>query len=140
MADFTRVATLTLARAQRVLDASLAHARSLEVAVCVAVSDRAGQLLAFARMDGAAQLSVSIAQDKAYTVAAFGGLPTHQWFDLIKDDPPLLHGIVKTERLIVFGGGVPVWSDGQLAGAVGVSGGSAEQDRAIAEAGAALIR
>ncbi|PJE13737.1 MAG: cobalamin adenosyltransferase [Mycobacterium sp.] len=140
MADFTSVPALTLAGAQRVLDASLAHARSLGVAACVAVSDRAGLLLAFARMDGAAQLSVSIAQDKAYTVAAFGGLGTHQWFDLIKDDPPLLHGIVKTERLIVFGGGVPVWSGGQLAGAVGVSGGSAEQDRAVAEAGAGLFR
>ncbi|RUP06975.1 MAG: heme-binding protein [Mycobacterium sp.] len=138
--DLTRVPVLTLAGAQRILDGSLARARSLEVAVCVAVSDRSGQLLAFARMDGAAQLSVSIAQDKAYTVAAFGGVPTHQWFELIKDDPPLLHGIVKTERLIVFGGGVPVWSAGQLAGAVGVSGGSAEQDRAIAEAGAGLIR
>ncbi|MDP7704811.1 heme-binding protein [Mycobacterium sp. TY815] len=140
VSDLTRVPVLTLAGAQRILDGSLARARSLEVAVCVAVSDRSGQLLAFARMDGAAQLSVSIAQDKAYTVAAFGGVPTHQWFELIKDDPPLLHGIVKTERLIVFGGGVPVWSAGQLAGAVGVSGGSAEQDRAIAEAGAGLIR
>lgn len=140
MADFTSVPLLTLAGAQRVLDGSIAHAHSLDVAVCVAVSDRAGQLLAFARMDGAAQLSVSIAQDKAYTVAAFGGVPTHRWFELIKDDPALLHGIVKTERLIVFGGGVPVWSGGQLAGAVGVSGGSADQDRAIAEAGAGLVR
>lgn len=139
MSDLTSVPILTLVGAQRILEGSLAYARSLQVAVCVAVSDRSGELLAFARMDGAAQLSVSIAQDKAYTVAAFGGVPTHQWFELIKDDPPLLHGIVKTERLIVFGGGVPVWSGGQLAGAVGVSGGSAEQDRAIAEAGAGLI-
>jgi len=130
------IATLTLEGAQRALEGSLRHARSLGVPVCVAVADQAGHLLAFARMDGAPLLSASIAQDKAYTVAAFGGLATHHWFDLIKDDPPLLHGIVKTERLVVFGGGVPVLSDGRVAGAVGVSGGSAEQDRAIAEAGA----
>ncbi|WP_328361529.1 heme-binding protein [Mycobacterium sp. NBC_00419] len=133
------VPTLTLSGAQRVLDASLRAADELAVAVCVAVTDRAGHLLAFARMDGAALLSVSIAQDKAYTVAAFGGLATHEWFSVIEDEPALLHGIVKTDRLIVFAGGVPVRSGGLLAGAVGVSGGSAEQDRAIAESGAAAL-
>lgn len=138
MSDITAsVPTLTLQGAQRVLDAALAHAAAVAVPVCVAVADHSGALLAFARMDGAPLMSATIAQDKAYTVAAFAGLPTHQWFDLIKDDPPLLHGIVKTDRLIVFGGGVPVISGGVPVGAVGVSGGSSEQDRAIAEAGAA---
>jgi len=139
MADTNSVPTLTLEGAQRVLDGSLDHARSIGVAVCVAVTDRSGHLLAFARMDGAALLSVSIAQDKAYTVAAFGGLPTHEWFGLIENDPALLHGIVKTDRLIVFGGGAPVLCGGALAGAVGVSGGRSEQDRAIAEAGAVRL-
>lgn len=136
MADTVNQPTLTLAGAQRVLEAALAHARTIGVAVCVAVTDRSGVLLAFARMDGAPQMSATIAQDKAYTVAAFAGLPTHQWYDMIKDDPPVLAGIVKTDRLIVFGGGVPVTTGGVLAGAVGVSGGSSDQDRAIAEAGA----
>ena len=107
--------------------------------VCIAVADRGGHLLAFARMDGAPVMSATLSQDKAYTVAAFAGLPTHQWYDLIKDDPPVLTGIVKTDRLVVFGGGVPINAGGALAGAVGVSGGSAEQDRAIAEAGASVI-
>lgn len=139
MADTVNAPNLTLEGAQRVLAACLAHARSVGVPSCVAVADRSGGLLAFARMDGAPQMSATIAQDKAYTVAAFAGLPTHQWYDLIKDDPPVLHGIVKTDRLIVFGGGVPIRCGGALAGAVGVSGGSSEQDRAVAEAGAGLI-
>ena len=139
MADTSSVPTLTLEGAQRILEGSLAHARSIGVAVCIAVADRGGHLLAFARMDGAPVMSATIAQDKAYTVAAFAGLPTHQWYDMIKDDPPVLTGIVKTDRLVVFGGGVPIHAGGALAGAVGVSGGSAEQDRAIAEAGASLI-
>ena len=88
---------------------------------------------------GAPLLSAQIAQDKAYSVAAFGGVPTHQWWTMIADEPPLLHGIVKTDRLIVFGGGVPVRADGALIGAVGVSGGSARQDQAVAEAGAAAL-
>ena len=139
MADTASVPTLTLEGAQRVLEAGLAHARSIGVPVCIAVADRGGHLLAFARMDGAPVMSATLSQDKAYTVAAFAGLPTHQWFDLIKDDPPVLTGIVKTDRLVVFGGGVPIHAGGALAGAVGVSGGSAEQDRAIAEAGASVI-
>lgn len=137
--DVVEVPTLTLSGARRALDGSLALAAELGVAVCAAVADASGQLLAFARMDGAALLSVSIAQDKAYTVTAFGGLPTHEWFDLIKGEDALLHGIVKTDRLIVFAGGVAVRAGGRLVGAVGVSGGSAEQDRAIAEAGAASL-
>jgi len=116
----------------------LREANSLGVPVCIAVSDRAGHLVAYARMDGAPLLSGEIAQDKAYTVAAFG-LPTHEWFELIKDELSLLHGIVKTDRLIIFGGGVPIRADNDLVGAVGVSGGSADQDRRIAEAGAAAI-
>jgi glc operon protein GlcG len=132
--------TLTLAGAQAALGAAVEDAHALGLAVCVAVADAAGGLLAFARMDGAPLLSAGLAQDKAYTVAAFNGVPTHEWFGLIETEPALLHGIVKTDRLVVFGGGVPVLLDGAVVGAVGVSGGSAEQDRQVAEAGAAALR
>ena len=131
--------TLTYAGARSVLEAGLAHATRLGVPVNVAVADRSGHLLAFARMDGAPLLSSSIAQDKAWTVAAFGGIPTHEWFGLIEDEPALREGIVHRDRLVIFGGGVPVRVDGELVGAVGVSGGSAEQDRAVAEAAAAAL-
>ena len=72
-------------------------------------------------------------------MAAFGGLPTSDWWRMLESEPALLHGIVTTERLIIFGGGVPLVADGRTVGAVGVSGGSAEQDVRIAEAGAAAI-
>jgi uncharacterized protein GlcG (DUF336 family) len=90
-------------------------------------------------MDGAPRLSAEIARNKAYTVASFNGLPTHVWWPVIADDPALVHGITHTPRLVIFGGGVPVLVGSQLVGAVGVSGGSAEQDRAIAETAAAVI-
>jgi glc operon protein GlcG len=136
--DLIDVRTVSYSAANRVLEAAVREANSLGVPVCIAVSDRAGHLVAYGRMDGAPLLSGEIAQDKAYTVAAFG-LPTHEWFELIKDELSLLHGIVKTDRLIIFGGGVPIRADNDLVGAVGVSGGSADQDRRIAEAGAAAI-
>ncbi len=105
----------------------------------IAVVDPAGCLLAFVRLDGAPLLSGSIAQDKAYTVAAFNGVPTHAWFDLIEAEPALREGIVNRDRLVIFGGGVPVIVEGAIVGAIGVSGGSAEQDRDIAEAGASAV-
>jgi uncharacterized protein GlcG (DUF336 family) len=138
MSDVLEVKTITLEAARRAVTACVERARGLGVAVAIAVTDQGGNLKAFARMDGAPLLSSRIAQDKAWTAAAFG-LPTHRWWDLVKDEPPLLHGIVKTDRLIIFGGGVPLRSEGEVVGGIGVSGGSTEQDREIAEAGAAVI-
>lgn len=131
--------TLSYAGARAALDAAIARGELIGVPVNVCVCDQAGDVLATARMDGAALLSYSIAVDKAYTVAAFQGVATHDWFDLIKDEPALREGIVHRDRLVVFGGGVPVRVDDHVVGAVGVSGGSAEQDREIAEAGAAAV-
>jgi glc operon protein GlcG len=138
VADVIEVRTVTLEAARRAVTACIERAQQLGVEVAIAVVDQAGNLKAFARMDGAPLLSSQIAQDKAWTAAAFG-LPTHRWWDLVKDEPPLLHGIVKTDRLIIFGGGVPLRSGRDVVGGIGVSGSSAEQDREIAEAGAAVI-
>jgi glc operon protein GlcG len=132
--------TLTYAGARVAVEVAAARAEALGVPVNIAVVDLAGGLLAFARLDGAPLLSGPIAQDKAYTVAAFNGVPTHAWFGLIEAEPALREGIVHRERLVIFGGGVPVTVDGTLVGAVGVSGGTAEQDREIAEAGADAVR
>jgi len=132
--------TLTYAGARAVVDAAAARAVALEVPVNIAVVDLAGALLAFARLDGAALLSGPIAQDKAYTVAAFNGVPTHAWFGLIEAEPALREGIVHRDRLVIFAGGIPVIVDDVLVGAVGVSGGTAAQDRQIAEAGANTVR
>lgn len=140
MADVRSQTSLTYDGARRVLEAARLAAERLGVAACLAVADAAGNQLAFARLDGAPLLSAQIAQNKAYTVAAFNGLATHEWYDLIASEPALLHGMVHTERLVVFGGGVPVTLGGELVGAVGVSGGSSAQDRAIAEAAAAALR
>ncbi len=134
-----RFSSLEQSDAATIAAACVAEARRIGIAVCVAVSDRPGALLHFVRMDDAPLLSISIAQDKAYSVAAFNGLPTDAWWGLIEGDGALEHGLVKTDRLIVFGGGAPCLVDGELCGAVGVSGGSAEQDTAIARLGASTF-
>ncbi|HEX5190179.1 MAG TPA: heme-binding protein [Streptosporangiaceae bacterium] len=105
----------------------------------IAVVDDAGVLKAFSRMDGAALLSVQIAQDKAYTAAGFG-LSTDGWHEFVKDDPPLALGATAgIDRLIVFGGGFPITIDGQVVGGIGVSGGHYTQDMDVARAGLAVI-
>jgi len=106
--------------------------------MCIAVTDEVGDLKAFHRMDGAPMLSIGISQDKAYTSASYG-FPTHGWFDFIKDDPPLLHGITHTPRLIVFGGGYPIKEKGEMVGAIGISGGHYKQDMECAKAALAAI-
>lgn len=139
MTDYVMAPSVTLAAAQRAVAAALEQASKLSVDVCVAATDSAGHLLAFARMDHAPIMCAQIAQDKAYSVAAFAGLPTSEWWRLLEADPALLHGITKTERLIVFGGGVPLVAEGRTVGGIGVSGGSSEQDVKVAEAGAAVV-
>jgi len=139
MSDQTfQKASITLAAAARIVAAAEAKAREMKIPMFIAIVDSDGTLKAFSRMDGAALLSVQIAQDKAYTAIAFG-MATHEWFDFIKDDPPLLHGIVKTERLIVFGGGYPMKVDGGVVGGIGVSGGHYTHDMEVAQAGLAAL-
>ncbi|MBL8930879.1 MAG: heme-binding protein [Kineosporiaceae bacterium] len=137
--DVRSVPTISYAAALRVVAAAVNHAEGMGVPVNVAVADPGGHLVAFARMDGAAFFSSSVAQDKAWSVAAFNGLPTHAWIDMIKDEPSLLHGLPPRPRLTIFGGGVPLTVDGQVVGAVGVSGGSEAEDLQIAEAGAGAL-
>lgn len=139
MDDVRTVPTVTCAAARRVIEVALDAAEVEGVDICAAVTDPGGNLVAFARMDGAPLLSARIAQDKAFTVSSFNGLATHDWYDLIASEPALLHGIVHTERLVIFAGGVALHVGQQQVGAVGVSGGSAEQDRGIAEAAAAAL-
>jgi uncharacterized protein GlcG (DUF336 family) len=131
-------ASIAQAAADLLIEAATRAAEELGVPMAIAVVDESGVLKAFRRMDAAPLLSVDIATNKAYTAVAFG-IPTHGWFDFIKADPPLLHGIVHTPRLVVFGGGYPVAVDGQTIGGIGVSGGHYEQDMKVAEAALAAL-
>ncbi len=134
MANTVTRQTLSAEAAKRVLAAAEAKAEEMKRPMVIAVCDEGGNLKAFARMDGAPLLSVQIAQDKAWTSVSYG-VSTDQWFEFIKNDPPLLNGIVHVPRLIVFGGGYPIRVDKQLVGGIGVSGGHWKEDMEVAQAG-----
>jgi uncharacterized protein GlcG (DUF336 family) len=134
-----QISTIDSRTALAAIQGAAAKATEMQLAMSIAITDSSGQLKAFLRMDGASLISLQIAQDKAYTSSATG-LPTHLWHDYIKDDAPLLHGIVHTPRFVVFGGGFPITEGGQVVGAIGLSGGHYSQDMQCAEAGLAAIR
>jgi uncharacterized protein GlcG (DUF336 family) len=118
------------------IDACIERSTELKMKMCIAITDEAGHLRGFHAMDGAPHLSIEVAQNKAWTSTAFG-IPTHAWWDFIKNDPPLLHGITHTPRLVVFGGGYPIVEKGEMIGAIGVSGGHYSEDMEVARAGLA---
>lgn len=130
--------SITLEAAERIIKAAEAKAREMKIPMVIAVCDSDGTLKAFHRMDGAQLLSVQLAQDKAFTAISFG-MATHEWFEFVKNDPPLLHGIIKTDRLIVFGGGYPLKTDAGIIGGIGVSGGHYTHDMEVAQAGLAAL-
>ncbi|MEM1062342.1 MAG: heme-binding protein [Planctomycetota bacterium] len=132
------VPTLTLEDAKRITAAAEAKADEIGQPMNVAVVDAGGNLLSHVRMDGAWVGSIKIAQDKAFTSRAFDIATA----DLAEHSQPgtQFYGIQQSNggRIMIFAGGRPIKNgDGAVVGAVGVSGGSGEQDDAVAEAGVA---
>ena len=139
MSETFNKSSISIELAHRIVAAAEAKAKEMAHPFVIAVCDESGVLKAFSRMDGAALLSVQIAQDKAYTAVGFG-LSTDGWHEFIKNDPPLAAGAVGgIDRLVVFGGGYPIKAGDVIVGAIGVSGGHYKQDMEVAEAGLAAV-
>jgi len=130
---------LTLADARRVIAAAEKKAVDIGQPMNIAVADEGGNIVSHVRMDGAWIGSIDISQEKAYTSRAFDistkDLATHsqsggQFFGIHASNDG---------KIMIFAGGVPLKKNGKVAGAIGVSGGSGDQDHAVAEAGAAAF-
>jgi uncharacterized protein GlcG (DUF336 family) len=130
--------SLTSGQARRILDAGIAKAEEIGQPMNVAVVDDGGHLLAFVRMDGAIKASIDISTRKAVTSVLMEA-PTADLAALAQPGAEL-YGLEQTAGgLVVFGGGIPLYRDGRLIGAVGVSAGSVEQDVTVASAAAAAL-
>ncbi|PAE40807.1 GlcG/HbpS family heme-binding protein [Bacillus sp. 7884-1] len=130
---------ISLALANKMLEAALAKGQELGIPFSIAIVDKPGNLKAFYAMDGAPVLSLDIAQNKAFSAAAYNRA-THEWYDRLKDDPPLLHGIVHTPRLVIFGGGYPIKINNELIGGIGVSGGHYSHDMQVCQAALVVLK
>jgi uncharacterized protein GlcG (DUF336 family) len=102
-------------------------AEELNISINVSVTDNKGLEMAFLRMENSYIHSINIAKDKAYTSSSFG-FPSGQWTEIFKSAPHLEQGFSNTHRLIPFGGGLPIFENDELIGAIGVSGGTEEED------------
>ncbi len=130
---------VSLATARRVIAAAEKKAQEIGQPMNIAVADEGGNLVAHVRMDGAWMGSIDISINKAWTSRAFDiatkDLATHsqsgsQFFGIHASN----HG-----KVMIFAGGIPLKKDGRVVGAIGVSGGSGDQDHSVAEAGAAAF-
>lgn len=128
----TPVRRFDLAAAKRIAERAEARSAELGVPVVIAAADAGGNLMLLHRIEGALLASIEIAINKAWSAVAFQA-PTATLGPLASGDGPL-PGLADTNsgRVVLFGGGVPVHVDGELAGAIGISGGTAEQDVDIA--------
>ncbi len=120
---------LTLFAARKLIDIGLGYARDRNARLSIAVVDVSGNLLAFARMDGAAVVTIAVAQGKAQTAALIKA-ESKVLEDMINGATPSIAAI---PGLVPLQGGVPVYFEGDLIGAVGVCGAAADGDQHFAQ-------
>ena len=118
---------IPLAEAQRLLDRALASARTKGLQMAVAIVEPDGNLVAFARLDDTQYGSIMVAQGKAATAARFRR-PTSAFAQSLANSPAAL----SLPGVIAVAGGRPIIAKGRIIGAIGVSGGTAAQDDAVA--------
>src|ERR1051325_11439529 len=130
---------ITLEDARRIIAAAEAKATEIKQPMNIAVVDAGGNLVAHVRMDGALIGSIDISINKAYTSRAFD-ISTKDLAEHSQSGGQFF-GIHASNRgrIMIFAGGIPLKRNGEVVGAIGVSGGSGEQDHAVAEAGAAAF-
>jgi glc operon protein GlcG len=131
--------TIDHSEAKRAVDLIVEKALQMQKAASVAVADSHGDLICLVRMDGAPVSSIRIAMNKAWT-AARERKTTKEMGDKVKH-PEKGHDITYygDPQYVGWGGGVPVWKNGEVVGAVAVSGLSSDEDAALATLGVELI-
>lgn len=130
-----RRADVGLGLAERIVAGVREEAASRGKPMGIVVVDSSARLVLAARMDGAQVPAVELAQDKAYTAAAFGR-PTEAWAEsTVPGGEDWGLSTVLGGRFVPFAGGLPIVVDGEVVGGIGVSGAAADVDRACAAAG-----
>ena len=131
--------SVDLSEARRIIAAGERKAAEIGIPYNIAVVDAGGGLVAHARMDGAWLGSVDIAINKAWTARAFDASTEDLARVTQSGEPGFGLNTTNDLKVVIFGGGIPIKLHGAVIGAVGASGGSVEQDIAVATAALAGI-
>ncbi|WP_207003564.1 GlcG/HbpS family heme-binding protein [Trinickia mobilis] len=133
------VQRLSIEESAILIEGAAIKARDMNIPMCIAVTDEAGNLIRFDRMDGAKISSIAIAIDKAFTAAAARN-GTHVYNKLcVPGEPTFGIHVTNGGRFCVIGGGLPVRVNGVVVGGIGISAGTAIQDVECAEAALAYF-
>jgi glc operon protein GlcG len=133
------VPVLQYSDAKRIVDIIVDRAQQMQKAAVIAVADSHGELIAFARMDKAPLASIAVAANKAWT-AARERKPTKEIGDKVRSPEKGFDiAYYGDPKFVGWGGGLPIWRDGEVVGAVGVSGLSSKEDIELATHGLEAI-
>lgn len=124
------VHSIARASAVALIEAARVASKAIGIEVAIAVTDPSGHLVAFERTDGVPFLAIEVAIDKAWTVSSFG-VGTHVWSAILSD--PKVSQLGHRPGMVAVGGGCPIVEGGKVIGAIGISGGNAQQDQDAAE-------
>lgn len=138
MQTLRNIRTISAEAAHAAVAAAVDAGAAAGCSVVVAVVDAGGELVAFLRAAGAPFHSSTIAPDKAFTAASFR-MPSADVHGLVSGSEALRDGITRRDRMVMFGGGLPIVFDGEVVGGIGVSGGSEAMDTSCANAGLVAI-
>lgn len=130
--DALKSERMSLAKALRMIERGQEKAGTLNIPMVITVVDEGGNMTAMHRMDNSLLASIAISYSKAYTALALRSTTEEAAGGILPGQP--LYGLQETHpgRFCLFGGGVPIFSNGRCIGAVGVSGGTVEQDMEVA--------
>jgi len=125
--------SLSLKMAKEIIEKAEGKAEEIKVAAVITIVDEGGNLIATHRMDDSMLISISASSNKAYTAIALK-MSTEKLYDLVLPGKPF-YGLesIESGKICVFGGGIPIINNGRFIGAIGVSGGTIEQDILIAK-------
>jgi uncharacterized protein GlcG (DUF336 family) len=129
-------APISIDNAKKAAAGAIAEAHKLKAAYVIAITDPAGILIYLEKMDNTSNGSVAVAIGKARSAAQFRR-PTSSFQDRLKSGDTYL---LSLEGAVLVGGGVPIVMDSKIVGAVGSSGGSAEQDNTVSQGGANAVK
>ena len=128
---------ITYELAYALTQSAIDHAKTLHLAICVAIVDTVGNLVSFAKMNDCNLIGIGTSQGKAYT-AAMSGLSTRDFLSYLNENEVSLTRL-KDEKLTLIAGGLPILYQGKLIGGIGIGGGTGKQDEECAQVALTVI-